>query len=123
MSVASFFNGWMSSRPMSVGSENDEITAGDFRLCVETRQAFVNSQRLSLSAAEFDLLRFLLTHRKMLVTPQTMLSTACDKLRIRRTEFIKTLLTLKNKLDDACGAGRYLHVEPWVVYQFNPNHK
>ena len=125
MSVTTMLSHWFggnvvpNSRSEHGGSPNCEITAGDFRLDVIARQAYLDGGRLSLSAAEFDLLRFLITHRKMLGTPHTVLSTACDALKIRRTEFLKNLLSLKRKLDDASGSNHYLHIEPWFVYEFD----
>lgn len=106
-----------SSRNDESSAERDEIRAGDFRLCIPDHEAYVQGRQLSLSPAEFDLLRFLLTHRKMLVAPQTILSIACGALNIRRMEFLKDLLSLKKKLDDATATGRYLHVEPWISMQ------
>lgn len=102
-----------------VSDAKSEARAGDFRLDVTSRVAYLGEQRLLLNSAEFDLLRFLMAHRKMLVTPQTVLSTACDSLNVRRTDFMRNLLSLKSKLDEAAGHHRYLHIEPWVLYEFD----
>ncbi len=126
MSVTAMLSHWFGGHTISNSTSLDEpvsaeITAGDFRLDVEQRQAYLRGNKLPLSSAEFDLLRFLLSHRKMLVTPHTVLSTACDALKIRRTEFLKHLVSLKRKLDEGSKPDLYLHIEPWVLYEFDLN--
>ncbi len=124
MSLAATLSHWLGEHLGSgEGLEHPEVgkgvvMAGDFRLDLDSRSAYLSGERLEMTPAEFDLLRFLITHRKMLVTPQTVLSTACSELKTRRTEFIRNLLSLKRKLDEA-GHRHYLHIEPWVLYQFD----
>lgn len=125
MSLAATLSHWLGEHlPTGAKLEQTEVArgvvmAGNFRLDLESRSAYVSGDRLALTHAEFDLLRFLITHRKMLVTLHTVLSTACDELKIRRAEFIRDLLSLKYKLDETAGHDRYLHIEPWVLYQFD----
>src|SRR5664280_1604238 len=122
MSVATVINHWSARDVISNSKLEDhsaEIAAGDFGLDVASRTASLHGKKLALSSAEFDLLRYLITHRKMLVTPHTVLSTACDALNVRRTEFMKNLLSLNTKLDDASGRDHYLHIEPWVLYELD----
>jgi DNA-binding response OmpR family regulator len=124
MSFTEMLDHWFGEHPTSdAGLSSREnaaadVTAGDFRLDLQSRSAYLHAQKLSLTSAEFDLLRFLLTHRKMLVTPNTMLSTASDAPTARRTRFMHDLISLKKKLDEAAGQNRYLHLEPWVLYEF-----
>lgn len=123
MSAITAFRHWVGghgiSQPRTVDSQKREIEAGDFRLELTDREAYLRGAKLRLSEAEFDLLRYLLTHRKMLVTPQTVLSTACGALNIRRNAFMENLMSLKKKLDEASGSDHYLHLEPWVLYEFD----
>lgn len=124
MSVTAMFNDWFSkhvSQPPAdpVDDPREVVDAGDFKLDIGHRQAFLHGEMLTLSSAEFDLLRYLLSHRKMLVTPSTTLSTKCQALNIRRTEFMKTLLSLQKSLDAAAQGSHYLHIEPWVLYEFD----
>lgn len=127
MSMASVLNQQLQDlRPPSLAenlapTSHEEITAGNFHLDVTTRKAYFCENDLALTSAEFDVLRYLISHRKRLVTPQTVLSTAYDPLGIRRTDFLKALLSLKKKLDEASGTKSCLHVEPWVVYEFDVN--
>jgi DNA-binding winged helix-turn-helix (wHTH) protein len=73
---------------------------------------------LRLAPDEFDLLVFLTSHLKKMVTPSTMLSTNWPGQGTRRTDFFQVLLSLRKKLDEI--GTQYLRTEPWIVYQFNP---
>jgi DNA-binding response OmpR family regulator len=73
-----------------------------------------------LSSSEFDLLHFLLTHSKNLVTPHTVLSTAATGINpIRPVSSMKTLLSLRKKLETIFEGKQYLRIEPWVLYRFD----
>jgi DNA-binding response OmpR family regulator len=96
----------------------DAIHSGDFVLDTNSRRAYLRDQDLSLSSAEFDLLHFLLTHPRKMVTPQTLLLSHGAK-GVRRAEFMSTLLSLRRKLDAAFGAAHYLRTEPCLFYSFN----
>jgi DNA-binding response OmpR family regulator len=102
-------------------SARQEVIAGDFRLEITARKAFLHARELPLTSEEFEVLHYLVSHRKMVVTPQTVLSTPCDAVRARPTDFLKSLLSLKKKLDEASGKKSCLHVEPWVLYEFDLN--
>jgi len=101
-------------------NDGDEIIeAGDFHLNVATRTAVLRGTTLELTASEFDLLVFLVNHPKHLVTPQTKLTTGWASSTIRQTEFLKTLASLRKKLESQ-GSGRcYIRTEPWVFYRFD----
>jgi DNA-binding response OmpR family regulator len=126
MSLASTLNNWLAIRPRAVrdsrttGETNAWIETGAFKLDLNSRKAYVRDKELELSSAEFDLLRFLLSHpKKQLVTPRTVLTTDGGALMVRRSEFMKTLLSLRRKLDAVSAGEHYLRTEPWVVYSFS----
>jgi hypothetical protein len=55
------------------------------------------------------------------VTRQTPLTTNSAKGSSHRTNFLRSLLSLREKLA-AAGAGRhYLRTEPWIIYRFEPD--
>jgi len=96
------------------------VRVGDFRIDFEQRTAFVRDKKLDLAHAEFDLLVYLVSHPKRMVTGQTMLSTHWDHDRVHQTQFLQVLLSLRKKLE-AAGAGQhYIRTEPLVVYRFDP---
>ena len=104
------------------GEDESSLTqAGDFKLDLRTRTAVVRERRLDLTQDEFDLLHYLLSHRRKLVTPRTVLSTPQpDTSVVRRADFLATLLTLRKKLAAVSNVDKYLLIEPWVLYSFNP---
>jgi DNA-binding response OmpR family regulator len=108
----------MSNRELVTQLQDDVIETGDFRINVVARSASVGGSELDLSSEEFDLLMFLLSHPKKMVTPTTVLSTSWPGHGIRHTDFLRVLLSLRQKLDET--GGHYLRTEPWVVYQFDP---
>ena len=55
--------------------ENSVIESGDFRLDLETKVATLQGRCIDLTADEFDLLHYLISHHRKLVTPTTVLST------------------------------------------------
>ncbi len=98
----------------------ETIESGDFRIDLEERTATVRGQRLELTPEEFEVLVFLARHPHRLVTPRTMLATNWTAKPPRQTEFLKVLLSLRQKLDAAGGGIHYLRTEPWVLYRFDP---
>lgn len=112
-------NGEMKSQ-LGTRQEHGTLDVGDFCINLEQRTVVVRSKRVELTAAEFDLLVFLVSHPKRMVTSQTMLSTYWDRDRVHQTQFLQVLLSLRKKLD-AAGAGlHYIRTEPLVVYRFDP---
>jgi DNA-binding response OmpR family regulator len=84
------------------------------------RTATLRGRELHLDRAEFDMLVFLAAHPKQLVTPQTMLATRWLQTGARQSQFMRVLISLRNKLE-ACGSAKhYLRTEPWIFYRFDP---
>jgi two-component system, OmpR family, KDP operon response regulator KdpE len=102
-------------------SSNRLIEIGDFRIDTLQRSVTLRGQQLPLTSQEFDVLVFLVGHPQQLVTPHTTLSTNWTNDRPHQTEFLKTLLSLRQKLDALGGGRQYLRTEPWVIYRFDPN--
>jgi len=108
----------MATRETVPNPEVAVIETGDFRIDLSRRSVTLRGRELRLSAEEFDLLVFLTSHPKKMVTPSTTLSTNWPGQGIRQTDFFHVLLSLRKKLDDT--GTHYLRTEPWIVYQFNP---
>lgn len=97
------------------------IEVGDFRIDLDTRSARIGDRDLSLSSEEFDLLVFLAAHPRRIITPRTMLSTRCGNDQVCQVEMLRTLLSLRKKLQAVADGSRYIRTEPWVFYRFEPN--
>jgi two-component system KDP operon response regulator KdpE len=98
------------------------IEFGDFTLDLEKRAVTLRGQELRVTSEEFDVLVFLASHPQSVITPRTVLATSWTAHRVRQTEFLKALVSLRGKLDAAAGPGKhYLRTEPWIVYRFDPS--
>jgi hypothetical protein len=66
---------------------------------------------LNLTPDEFDVLVFLVNHHHHMVTPNTVLTTG--RTHSRRAEFLRILLSLREKLEAAAPGKHYLRRNPW----------
>jgi DNA-binding response OmpR family regulator len=97
------------------------IEAGDFKIDLTRRSVTLSGRELNLTSEEFDVLVFLAGHRQRLITPRTLLATSWTEHRVRQTQFLRLLMSLRTKLESAAAPGKhYLRTEPWVVYRFDP---
>ncbi len=95
------------------------IEAGDFTIDLSQRLVTLGGQQLQLTSEEFDVLVFLASHPQRLITPRTMLNTSWSRNRLRQTEVLRVLLSLRAKLEAADPGKHYLRTEPWVLYRFD----
>ena len=95
------------------------IRFGDFTIEIDERIVTLCGQELLLTSEEFDVLLFLTDHPR-LVTARTMLATPGMANGVRKTEFLRALISLRKKLDAAGPGQHYLRTEPWIIYRFNP---
>jgi DNA-binding response OmpR family regulator len=101
-------------------THDSRVVKGDFSLDMRLRSAVVRGKKLELGQKEFDLLHFVLSHPKQLVTPHTALRIADGNGHIRQCAFMNTLLSLSKKLDMMFPGSHYLRIEPLAIYRFNP---
>ncbi|HKD13048.1 MAG TPA: winged helix-turn-helix domain-containing protein [Candidatus Angelobacter sp.] len=106
--------------PEPIHDHGTIIRFGDFRIDLRCRQATLRDHDLELTSEEFDVLVFLTRHHQSVATSHTLLTTNAGENQFRRTEFLKVLLSLRNKLDAAGDGIHYLRMEPWVIYRFDP---
>jgi two-component system KDP operon response regulator KdpE len=96
------------------------IRFGDFTIDLDERIVTLRDHELRLTSEEFDVLVFLASHPRSLVTPQTMLARSSTANQLGQTKFLTTLISLRKKLDAAGNGKHYLQTEPWVIYRFDP---
>jgi DNA-binding response OmpR family regulator len=96
------------------------IRFGEFTIDIDERIVTLCGEELLLTSEEFDVLVFLTDHPQRLVTPRTMLATPGTANGVRKTEFLRALISLRKKLDAAGPGQHYLRTEPWVIYRFDP---
>ena len=97
------------------------LEVGDFTIDLARRTAIVRGREISLNDAEFDLLVFLTTHRRKVVTPRTLLITRWAQREARQEDFLPVLLSLRKKLESAIPGQHYVRIEPWMLCRFEPN--
>jgi DNA-binding response OmpR family regulator len=97
-----------------------QIECGDLTINTAERIATLRDHELHLTSEEFDVLLFLATHPRGLVTQRTNLTTAWSVRKLRQTEFLRNLVSLRNKLNDMGTDKSYLRTELWVMYRFDP---
>ncbi len=109
-------------RQVKQGSEDgtEIIVTGDFRIDRKTRSATVRGHQVQLTAGEFDVLVFLTSHHKQVVTSRTTLSLKSETQGVRQTEFLRNLLSLRKKLEEEVPDNHYVQTEAWVLYDFDP---
>ena len=102
------------------GRAGEVLEIGDFRIDTRRHRATLRGEPLELTGEEFDVLLFLTTNTQSVVTPQTMLATRWTVARTQQTQFLKVLLSLRKKLENAAAGQQYLRTEPFLVYRFDP---
>lgn len=96
------------------------VRAGDFTIDIHSREVKLNEVRLDLTAAEFDLLLYLIAHPgKHVLTPKTYLATRHPENGERRRDLLRVLLALRAKIEAAESGQRHIRTEPWIVYRFD----
>jgi two-component system KDP operon response regulator KdpE len=104
-----------------IANDTDDILeAGEFRLDLRARTVSVRGRELQLSPVEFQVLVFLVSHKKQFVSSRTSLSTKTGDGQISHSEFLPALFSLRKKLQQEVPDGQYLRTETWVLYDFHP---
>jgi DNA-binding response OmpR family regulator len=101
-------------------STAEVLEVGDFRIDTRRHAVTLRGEPLELTGEEFDVLVFLTTNPQRVVTPQTTLATHWTGKRTHQAQFLKVLLSLQKKLENAVTGQQYLRTEPWVIYRFDP---
>lgn len=104
----------------SSSNSKNVIVAGDFYIDLDSCSATVRGQVLNLTCAEFDVLVFIVSHRKRVVSSNTTLATKPDECGVRQSQFLPALLSLRKKLQESVPGNHYIQTEAWVIYDFHP---
>ncbi|HUK48167.1 MAG TPA: winged helix-turn-helix domain-containing protein [Terriglobales bacterium] len=102
------------------GAGSEVLQTGDFRIDTRRHTATLRGEPLELTGEEFDVLVFLTANPQRVVTPQTTLATHWSGAGTHQTQFLRVLLSLRKKLENAATGQQYLRTEPWIIYRFDP---
>jgi DNA-binding response OmpR family regulator len=106
-----------SENPLST----EPLECRDLTIHTAERIAILRGHELHLTSEEFDVLLFLATHPRGLVTQRTILTTASSVGKLRQTEFLRSLVSLRSKLNATGTEGPNLRTEVWVMYRLDSN--
>ena len=116
---------WLHPRPKSKATPAEIVQTGDFCIDLRSREVTVRGKEVELTQEELDLLVFLTTHPKKVVTPSTRLLTKARGNRVRQTQFLRVLLQLCRKIEPEASSHHYIQTEPWVftasILEGNPS--
>lgn len=107
-------------RGSDTGNAGEMLEIGDFRIDTRSRRVTLRGEPLPLTVEEFDVLVFLTTNPQRVVTPQTTLATHWPGAGTRQTQFLRVLLSLRKKLENAATGQQYLRTESFLIYRFEP---
>ena len=107
-------------RESDTGSADEMLEIGDFRIDTRGHRVTLRGEPLELTGEEFDVLVFLTTNPQRVVTPQTALATNWPGARTQQTQFLRVLLSLRKKLENAATGQQYLRTESFLIYRFDP---
>ena len=97
------------------------ITAGDFRIDLESRSVKVAGREVHLTPKEFDLLVYLVRHAGKVVTHRTLLATVWGPESTEQPEYLRVFVgQLRKKIEPDSATPKYVLTEPWIGYRFEP---
>ena len=108
------------TRESDTGSAREILEIGDFRIDTRRHRATLRGEPLELTGEEFDVLVFLTTNPQRMVTPQNTLATHWPGARTQQIQFLRGLLSLRKKLENAATGQQYLRTESFFIYRFDP---
>jgi len=118
--VVTSFQHRFQSRRETKTAPTEVIRAGDFLIDLHSRNVMVRGKQVELTQEELDLLVFLTTHPKKVITPSTRLVTRARGNGVRQAQFLRVLLQLCRKIEPDTTSHHYIRTEPWVFYRFDP---
>jgi two-component system, OmpR family, KDP operon response regulator KdpE len=97
------------------------VTAGDFRIDLESRSVKVAGREVHLTPKEFDLLVYLVRHAGKVVTHRTLLATVWGPESTEQPEYLRVFVgQLRKKIEPDPATPKYVLTEPWIGYRFEP---
>lgn len=89
--------------------EPEEVTVGDLWVNLKTREAQKNGVSLELTVREFDVLKFFILHRNVVVTRDMLLDEVWGYEQYPTTRTVDNyILSIRKKIEDTPSAPRYL---------------
>lgn len=108
--------------PESAESDVSELTDGDFKIDLATREVAVTGNVVHLTPKEFELLVFLFQNRGKVISHRSILTAIWGGNSSEQNEYLRVFVgQLRKKIEADPSKPRYIRTEPWVGYRFDPN--
>ncbi len=105
--------------PLLLDSAPQRISLRDVEVDFVTRQVTVRGRSVRLTPKEFDLLRYLATHRNRVIAHRELLQAVWGPDYGDEVEYLRVFVNqLRKKIEPQPAKPRYLLTEPWVGYRF-----
>ena len=96
------------------------IAIGDFKIDADAFRVSVKNIDVRLTPKEFELLLYLARHASRVVTHRALLLAIWGPNSVEQPEHLRVLVAQLRKKIDSTDTPRYIIMEPWVGYRFEP---
>jgi two-component system KDP operon response regulator KdpE len=105
--------------PTAPGTGPQTFASKDLEIDFERRSVKAGGTAVRLTPKEFDLLRYLISHRGRPVPHRELLQAVWGPDYGDQTDYLRVFITtLRKKIEPEPSAPRYVLTEPWVGYRF-----
>lgn len=105
--------------PAIMEGEAQRFELHDLQIDFMTRQVLVRGKAARLTPKEFDLLRFMVSHRNQVLAHRALLQAVWGPDYGDQVEYLRVFINqLRKKIEPHPAKPRYLLTEPWVGYRF-----
>ena len=110
------------SNSTSDEEEETELSVGDFRVDIESRNVTVTGREIHPPPKEFELLDDFIKHAGKVLTHRTLLAAIWGGDYVEQDQYLRVFVgNLRKKIEPNPASPQYILTEPWVGYRFNPN--
>lgn len=95
-----------------------ELTNGYIRMDLVRHEVFLSGEKTLFTPKEYDLLRFLLTHRGKMLTHRQILKEVWGDAHAEDMQYLRVYISqLRDKVETDLGSPRYIITEPGIGYR------
>ncbi len=95
-----------------------ELTNGAIRMDLVRHEVFLNNEKISLTPKEYDLLRYLMTHRGKMLTHKQILREVWGAAHSDDMQYLRVYISqLREKIEEDSSNPRFVITEPGIGYR------
>src|SRR5262249_52384908 len=108
-------------RSRSDRAQGATLEVGDFRLERDLRRITVLSKEVGLTPKEFEILSYLLSNPKKVVTQRELLIAVWGPESAEETDYLRVFISrLRHKIEPDPSSPHYILTVPWIGYRMEP---